>query len=121
MIRFAVTTLLAETSEYDLLVFHLSSDDHYLTIQRRADLKPGRFGDIRFECDGQMWSGYDVIRQLHYSPALLRIALDPAKATKFEGRHDYEIEFGIEFSQAEIRGFENVGALMAAIQKKLAT
>jgi len=31
-----------------------------------------------------------------------------------------EIEFGIEFSQAEIRGFENVGALMAAIQKKLA-
>ncbi|HPS42397.1 MAG TPA: acyl carrier protein [Anaerolineaceae bacterium] len=32
-----------------------------------------------------------------------------------------EIEFGIEFSQAEIRGFENVGALMAAIQKKLAT
>ena len=96
MIRFAVTTLLAETSEYDLLVLHLSSDDHYLTIQRRADLKPGRFGDIRFECDGQMWSGYDVIRRLHYSPTLLRITLDPAKATKFEGRHDYEIEFGID-------------------------
>ena len=96
MIRFAVTTLLAETSEYDLLVFHLSSDDHYLTIQRRADLKPGRFGDIRFECDGQMWSGYDVIRSLHYSPTLLRIALVPARATKFDGRHDYEIEFGID-------------------------
>ncbi len=96
MIRFAVTTLLAETSEYDLLVFHLSSDDHYLTIQRRADLKPGRFGDIRFECDGQMWSGYDVIRRLYYSPALLRIALDPARATKFDGRYDYEIEFGID-------------------------
>ena len=96
MIRFAVTTLLAETSEYDLLVFHLSSDDHYLAIQRRADLKPGRFGDIRFECDGQLWSGYDVIRRLSYTPDLLRIALDPAKATTFAGRHDYEIEFGID-------------------------
>ena len=95
MIRFAVTTLLAETSEYDLLVFHLSSDDHYLTIQRRADLKPSRFGDIRFECDGQTWSGYDVIRSLHYSPSRLRISLEPDKATKFEGRHDYEIEFAI--------------------------
>lgn len=96
MIRFAVTTLLAETSEYDLLVFHLSSDDHYLTIQRRADLKPSRFGDIRFECDGQSWSGYDVIRHLHYNPTLLRIVLDPTRATKFEGRHEYEIEFGID-------------------------
>ncbi len=96
MIRFAVTTLLAETSEYDLLVFHLSSEEHYLSIQRRADLKPGRFGDIRFECDGQLWSGYDVIRELRYSPEQLRISLDPAKAKKFEGRHEYEIEFGID-------------------------
>ena len=95
MLRFSVSTLLAETSEYDLLVFHLSSDDHYLTIQRRADLKPGRFGDIRFECDGQTSSGYDVIRRFTYSPTLLRISLDPAKATKFEGCHDYEIEFAI--------------------------
>ncbi len=96
MIRFAVTTLLAETSEYDLLVFHLSSEEHYLSIQRRADLKPGRFGAIRFECDGQLWSGYDVIRELRYSPERLQISLDPAKAGKFEGRHEYEIDFGID-------------------------
>lgn len=96
MIRFAVTTLLAETSEYDLLVFHVSNDDHYLTLQRRADLKPGRFGDIRFECDGQMWSGYDVIRHLDASPDRLRIALDPEKATKFEGRFQYDITFAID-------------------------
>lgn len=30
-----------------------------------------------------------------------------------------EIEFGIEFSQAEIRSFENVGALQSSIEKKL--
>ena len=95
MIRFPVTTLLAETSEYDLLVFHLSSDDHYLTIQRRADLKPSRFGDIRFECDGQMWSGYDVIRHIDASPDRLRIALDPEKATKFEGRCQYDVALDI--------------------------
>lgn len=29
-----------------------------------------------------------------------------------------EIEFGIEFTQAEIRTFENVGALINAIEKK---
>lgn len=29
-----------------------------------------------------------------------------------------EIEFGIEFTQAEVRTFENVGALMSAIEKK---
>lgn len=96
MIRFAVTTLLAETSEYDLLVFHISSDDHYCTIQRRADLKPGRFGDIRFECDGQLWSGYDVIRELRWSAARLRVSLDPTKATRFEGRCEYDIELAID-------------------------
>lgn len=96
MIRFPVTTLLAEISEYDLLVFHLSSDDHYLTIQRRADFRPSRFGDIRFECDGQTWSGYDVIRQLEFSPQRLRISLDPQRATKFEGRCEYEIELAID-------------------------
>ncbi len=31
-----------------------------------------------------------------------------------------EIEFAIEFSQAEIRKFENVGNLIAAIEEKLA-
>ncbi len=96
MLRFSVSTLLAETSEYDLLVFHLSCDDHYLTIQRRADLKPGRFGDIRFECDGQTWSGYDVIRHLAASPERLRIALDPERATKFEGRLQYDIALAID-------------------------
>lgn len=30
-----------------------------------------------------------------------------------------EIEFEIEFSQAEIRSFENVGSLLAAIEKKV--
>ncbi len=29
-----------------------------------------------------------------------------------------EIEFGIEFTQAEVRTFENVGALMNAIENK---
>ncbi len=96
MISFAVTTLLAETSEYDLLVFQVSCDDHYLAIQRRADLKPSRFGNIRFECDGQMWSGYDVIRHIDASPDRLRIALDPAKATKFEGRCQYDIDLAID-------------------------
>jgi hypothetical protein len=95
MLRFSVTTLLAETSPYDLLVFHVSSDDHYLTIQRRADLKPSRFGDIRFECDGQTCSGYDVIRRIEASPAQLRLWLDPARAVKFDGHHEYEIEFAI--------------------------
>ncbi len=96
MIHFAASTLMTEHTEDNLLVFHLSSDDHYLTLQRRADLKPGRFGDIRFECDGQLWSGYDVIRRLTCSPAQLRISLDPAKAMKFEGRHEYAIELGID-------------------------
>lgn len=96
MIHFAVTTLLAETSEYDLLVFHVACDDHYLTIQRRADLRPSRFGNIRFECDGQRWSGYDVIRHLDASPDRLRIALDPERATKFEGRHQYDIDFAVD-------------------------
>ena len=41
-------------------------------------------------------AGYDVIRELRYSPEQLRITLDPAKAKKFEGRHEYEIEFGID-------------------------
>ena len=95
MIRFSVTTLLAETSAYDLLVFHVSSDDHYLTIQRRADLKPSRFGDIRFECDGQRWSGYDVIRHIGASLERLRIALDPEKAERFEGRCQYTVALDI--------------------------
>ena len=96
MIRFSATTLMTELSEYDLLVFHLSSDDHYLTIQRRADFKSGRFGDIRFECDGQRWSGYDVIQRLEFSSARLRLSLDPTKATKFEGRCDYEVGLQID-------------------------
>lgn len=96
MIRFSVSTLLAEISEYDLLVFHLSSDDHYLTIQRRANFQPSRFGDIRFECDGQTWSGYDVIRYIEFSPQRLRISLDPARATKFEGRYEYEVDLVID-------------------------
>ena len=96
MIRFSVSTLLAETSQYDLLVFHISSDEHYLSIQRRADLKPGRFGDIRFECDGQTCCGYDVIRRLEFSPARLRITLDPLRATKFDCHHEYEIGFDID-------------------------
>ncbi|MFT3830001.1 MAG: hypothetical protein QM691_09890 [Opitutaceae bacterium] len=96
MIHFAATTLMTEHTEENLLVFHLSSDDHYLTIQRRADLRPGRFGDIRFECDGQLWSGYDVIRELRWSAVELRVSLEPGKATRFEGRHEYAIELGID-------------------------
>ena len=30
-----------------------------------------------------------------------------------------EIEFGIEFSQSEIRSFENIGALITAINSKV--
>jgi len=30
-----------------------------------------------------------------------------------------EIEFGIEFTQAEIRSFENIGALLTAIKSKV--
>ncbi len=96
MIRFSASTLLAETSQYGLLVFHLSCDDHYLTIQRRADFKPSRFGDIRFECDGQIWSGYDVIRQIEANAARLRISLDPKRATKFEGRYEYHVDLAID-------------------------
>jgi hypothetical protein len=120
MLRFAVTTLLAETSEYDLLVFHVSSDDHYLTIQRRADLKPSRFGDIRIECDGQLWSGYDLIRRFTYNPERLRISLDPAKATKFEGRLEYEIEFGIaeEDKPAALRFLRRLFAGTAVLQEE---
>jgi hypothetical protein len=96
MIRFSASTLLAETSQYGLLVFHLSSDDHYLTIQRRADLKPSRFGNIRFECDGQTWSGYDVIQRLDASPERLLVSLDPKRASKFEGRCEYHIDLKID-------------------------
>lgn len=95
MIRFAATTLMTEHSEYDLLVFHLSCDDHYLSIQRRADLKPGRFGDIRFECDGQTSCGYEVIRRIRFQPGRLLISLDPAKAVKFGDALEYEIELAI--------------------------
>lgn len=96
MIHFAATTLMTEHTEDGVLVFHLSCDDHYLAIQRRADLKPGRFGDIRFECDGQLWSGYDVIRELRWSTSVLRVSLDPAKAARFEGHHEFVVELGID-------------------------
>lgn len=95
MIRFAVTTLMTEHSEDDLLIFHLSSDDHYLTIERRADFKPGRLGDIRFECDGQTRKGYDVIRAFRFHRERITISLDPARAEKFDGEHEFEIGFDI--------------------------
>lgn len=96
MLRFAATTLMTEQSEYDVLVFHLSNEDHYLTLQRRADLKPGRFGDIRLECDGQTRSGYDVLRAVCFSPERLRVSLDPAKTAKFDGELEFEVALAID-------------------------
>ncbi len=95
MIRFAVTTLMTEHTEDDRLVLHLASDDHYLTLERRADFKPGRLGDIRFENDGQTRKGYDVIRTFRFSRTLIAISLDPAKAENFDGDHEFEIGFDI--------------------------
>jgi hypothetical protein len=84
----------SETSKYGVDIFCLFDDlHHYLMIQRSRLKKAGSFGDIHFECDGQGWGGYDVIKSLQVAEGRLQIRLDPAArdAENFDNRLEYDI------------------------------
>ena len=117
MIRFSASNLKTELLEYNILIFCLSSKDHYLTIQRNVG-EHNDFGDIHFECDAQGWGDYDVIKSVEINARLLRISLLPEQAGDFEGRLEYEIDLALdqtEFQKAVIflqRLFEGTDLLM---------
>jgi hypothetical protein len=100
MIQFTVSSLEAELTKHGVLDICLGSKQHYLRIQRNQK-GHGTFGDIHFECDGQGWGGYDVIKSIKIAAGVVRISLIPEQAEDFQGRFEYEIALALDETQIQ--------------------
>jgi hypothetical protein len=98
IVEFTASTVQAENG---IIVVQFSDDDHYLTFQRDAEFKPNDWGDIHFECDGQGWGDYDVVKCVRLSRDRLHVLLVSDAEEQFAGRTEYSV--ALEIGEADIR------------------
>jgi len=95
-VTFSANKIETEKTEYGVLILRVRSDNHYLTIQRKEDRNPGAFGDIHFECDGQGYGAYDVMKSIRLEENQLRVELFDSAQDDFDGRLIYEVNLCVE-------------------------
>jgi hypothetical protein len=70
-------------------IFNLRGQGHYLWIERGWEYN--KLGKIHFECDGQGYGGYDVIRSISLEGNFLVVELIPEAAEDFDDRLRYVV------------------------------